>query len=104
LKNKHLKDISTRIIVCHHSVLCDSCNKYKNYKYHDGFNRNNFLMKNGPRGWEYYNVPPSREYGMFVVKILRGALKLRYILLGGAIGGGVTLNQVCSESFFLNIK
>lgn len=36
----------------------------------------------------------KREYGMFVVRALRGILKIRYILLGGAVGGGVTLQKV----------
>lgn len=31
---------------------------------------------------------------MFVVRALRGLLKIRYILLGGAVGGGVTLQKV----------
>lgn len=35
-----------------------------------------------------------REYGMFVVRALRGLLKIRYIILGGAVGGGVTLQKV----------
>lgn len=38
-----------------------------------------------------------REYGMFVVKALRGLLKIRYIVLGGAVGGGVTLQKVNVE-------
>lgn len=33
---------------------------------------------------------------MLVGRILRGALKLRYLLLGGAVGGTVTLNNVSS--------
>ncbi|XP_070490258.1 dynamin-like GTPase OPA1, mitochondrial isoform X2 [Chironomus tepperi] len=41
-----------------------------------------------------YNSPQiSRNYGMLVGRILRGALKLRYLLLGGAVGGTVTLNN-----------
>ncbi|XP_046811439.1 dynamin-like 120 kDa protein, mitochondrial isoform X2 [Lucilia cuprina] len=51
---------------------------------------NDFLVPLGPRGW---TIPPNRSYGMVVVRILRGALKLRYLLLGGAIGGGMTLNK-----------
>lgn len=36
----------------------------------------------------------QRTYGMLVVRALRGVLKIRYLLLGGAVGGGVTLNKV----------
>lgn len=35
-----------------------------------------------------------RGYGMFVVRAIRGILKIRYILLGSAVGGGVTLQKV----------
>ncbi|XP_076298769.1 dynamin-like GTPase OPA1, mitochondrial isoform X4 [Lasioglossum baleicum] len=36
---------------------------------------------------------PHRAYAMFIGRILRGALKVRYLLLGGAVGGGVTLQK-----------
>lgn len=39
-------------------------------------------------------VNSQRKYSMIVVKILRGALKIRYLLLGGAVGGGVHLQRV----------
>ncbi|XP_059224978.1 dynamin-like 120 kDa protein, mitochondrial isoform X4 [Stomoxys calcitrans] len=52
--------------------------------------RSDFLAPHGPKAW---TIPPNRGYGMVVVRILRGALKLRYLLLGGAIGGGMTLNK-----------
>lgn len=39
-------------------------------------------------------VPGTRSYGMLAVRVLRGALKLRYLLLGGAVTGGVSLNNV----------
>lgn len=35
-----------------------------------------------------------REYGILVLRALRGVLKIRYLLLGGAVGGGVTLQKV----------
>ncbi|CAH0598609.1 unnamed protein product [Chrysodeixis includens] len=34
-----------------------------------------------------------RRYGMLVARAVRGVLKIRYLLLGGAVGGGVTLNK-----------
>lgn len=43
--------------------------------------------------FRYPNVAQSRNMGMFVGRLLRSALKVRYLLLGGAIGGGVTLQQ-----------
>lgn len=37
---------------------------------------------------------PSRGVGMLVARAIRHVLKLRYIVLGGAIGGGMSLNKV----------
>ena len=37
---------------------------------------------------------PTRGYAMIVARILRGALKIRYLIIGGAVGGGVTLQKV----------
>ena len=34
---------------------------------------------------------PARGIGMVVARVLRGALKLRYLLLGGTIAGGSAL-------------
>lgn len=39
-----------------------------------------------------YNTP-SRSVAMVVVRVLRGVLKVRYLLLGGAVGGGMTLKK-----------
>ncbi|KMQ99191.1 dynamin-like mitochondrial protein [Lasius niger] len=44
-----------------------------------------------------YLANPHRGYAMMVTRILRGALKIRYILLGGAVGGGVTLQKKYEE-------
>ncbi|XP_015586682.1 dynamin-like 120 kDa protein, mitochondrial isoform X2 [Cephus cinctus] len=38
-------------------------------------------------------INSSRSYGMVVARVLRGVLKIRYLLLGGAVGGGVTLQK-----------
>ena len=43
----------------------------------------------------------SRNVGMFVGRILRGVLKIRYLLIGGAVGGGVTLQRV--TFFFMKL-
>uniref|UniRef100_A0A1B0DCE6 Uncharacterized protein n=2 Tax=Phlebotomus papatasi TaxID=29031 RepID=A0A1B0DCE6_PHLPP len=60
--------------------------------------RMNFSTLNGNHGIRHpqrrilqpSNVPlymtPRRTYAMIVARILRGALKLRYLVLGGAIG------------------
>lgn len=39
-------------------------------------------------------VPPARGVGMLVVRVLRGALKLRYLLLGGTLAGGSAIAKV----------
>ena len=36
----------------------------------------------------------TRNYGMFILRAARGLLKIRYLVLGGAISGGVTLQNV----------
>ncbi|XP_050357938.1 dynamin-like 120 kDa protein, mitochondrial isoform X2 [Nymphalis io] len=36
---------------------------------------------------------PRRKYGMLVARAVRGILKIRYLILGGAVGGGMTLNK-----------
>ncbi|XP_075987956.1 opa1 mitochondrial dynamin like GTPase isoform X2 [Anticarsia gemmatalis] len=38
-----------------------------------------------------------RRYGMLVARAVRGVLKIRYLLLGGAVGGGMTLNKKYAE-------
>ncbi|XP_076269985.1 opa1 mitochondrial dynamin like GTPase isoform X1 [Rhynchophorus ferrugineus] len=35
----------------------------------------------------------KREYGMLIVRALRGVLKIRYLLIGGAVAGGGALNK-----------
>ncbi|XP_015108732.1 dynamin-like 120 kDa protein, mitochondrial isoform X2 [Diachasma alloeum] len=40
-----------------------------------------------------YFINPNRGYAMIVGRVLRGVLKIRYLLLGGAVGGGVTLQK-----------
>jgi hypothetical protein len=42
----------------------------------------------------FRHTVPSRGYAMVVARILRGALKIRYLILGGALGGGMTLQKV----------
>ncbi|KMY93726.1 dynamin-like 120 kDa protein, mitochondrial isoform X4 [Drosophila simulans] len=90
---------STKVACCNHSTLCGitshprrpqdsgSSNSNGRHRRHEEF----LLAGNPARGWQM--PPPSRGYGMLVVRILRGALKLRYIVLGGAIGGGVSLSK-----------
>lgn len=56
-------------------------------------NRRRYLLQvnTGSRGGS--EIVIVRGYGMIIARVLRGALKLRYLLLGGAIGGGMTLNK-----------
>ncbi|CAG9572578.1 unnamed protein product [Danaus chrysippus] len=43
------------------------------------------------------NHIPRRQYGMLIARAVRGVLKIRYLVLGGAVGGGMTLNKKYSE-------
>lgn len=36
------------------------------------------------------------------MRALRGVLKIRYLLLGGAVGGGVTLQKVDNDFLHFN--
>ncbi|XP_017839588.1 dynamin-like 120 kDa protein, mitochondrial isoform X2 [Drosophila busckii] len=91
---------STKVACCNHSTLCNITGQAHSKRHgagahwqqHNNQRHEEFLLGgNQARGW---TIPPhSRGYGMLVVRILRGALKLRYIVLGGAIGGGVSLSK-----------
>ncbi|XP_064542939.1 dynamin-like 120 kDa protein, mitochondrial isoform X6 [Drosophila montana] len=89
---------STKVICCNHSTLCNITRQPRRngagaqWEQHHSRSHEQFLLAgNQARGW---TIPPhSRGYGMFVVRILKGALKLRYLVLGGAIGGGVSLSK-----------
>lgn len=37
---------------------------------------------------------PRREFALLVARAIRSALKLRYLVLGGAAAGGISLHQV----------
>lgn len=88
---KRVVAISTKVISLNYSTF------YNNYQ--GGQKRRPLLDVYGHR---FGPTPPpprpnSRGYGMLVVRIIRGALKLRYIVLGGAISGGVTLSKKYDE-------
>ncbi|XP_075165155.1 opa1 mitochondrial dynamin like GTPase isoform X7 [Haematobia irritans] len=106
---KHIaqRNATKRVTYLCHKIVVSSNSNYStlnhrfggsntHHQHQNGYNRggqnfrNDFLAPHGPKGW---TIPPNRGYGMVVVRILRGAMKLRYLLLGGAIGGGMTLNK-----------
>ncbi|XP_052869147.1 dynamin-like 120 kDa protein, mitochondrial isoform X2 [Anopheles cruzii] len=63
------------------------------YNFH---RQQDFLRPPNTGGWQYSHHQ-YRSYGMLIGRVLRGVLKLRYLVLGGAIGGGVTLNKRYEE-------
>ncbi|XP_042889093.1 dynamin-like 120 kDa protein, mitochondrial isoform X4 [Penaeus japonicus] len=54
--------------------------------------RGDLLKLPGPN----YGIP-SRGIGMIIARVLRGALKIRYLLLGGTIAGGSALAKTYEE-------
>uniref|UniRef100_A0A3F2YWU8 Dynamin-like GTPase OPA1, mitochondrial n=1 Tax=Anopheles farauti TaxID=69004 RepID=A0A3F2YWU8_9DIPT len=60
------------------------------------YRQQEFLRPPNASGWQY-SYGGHRNYGMLLGRVLRGVLKLRYLVLGGAIGGGVTLNKRYEE-------
>lgn len=91
LKHSHCstKAYKLAILKCNHSIqqyrslsqLSKSCDKQL-FKYHR---------------IPSYSHPIHRGYAMIVAKVLKGVLKIRYLVLGGALGGGVTLNKKYNE-------
>lgn len=61
------------------------------------YNTRKRLLNAEENGFQFYRIPNStsrRGIGMVAVRILKNALKIRYLLLGGAIGGGYSLQKV----------
>lgn len=66
--------------------------KYGSFKHNYWTNRPNYhpkLLLTKPQYGQ-----SSRGYAMFVARLIKGALKVRYLLLGGALGGGYSLQKV----------
>ncbi|XP_055916150.1 dynamin-like 120 kDa protein, mitochondrial isoform X2 [Eupeodes corollae] len=88
---KRVVAMSAKVISLNYSTIGNT---------HGGQKRRPLLNVYGHRFGPTHSPPRltnSRGYGMLVVRILRGALKLRYIVLGGAISGGVTLSKKYDE-------
>ncbi|KAI4464472.1 dynamin [Holotrichia oblita] len=51
------------------------------------------LDRSRPLLKQYQIIHNRREYGVLVLRAVRGLLKVRYLILGGAVGGGVTLQK-----------
>lgn len=64
--------------------------QHNTMRHHQLLQRNNLLPN-------IIAVVPVRNYGMIIARVVRGALKLRYLVLGGAITGGVTFNKKYEE-------
>ena len=45
----------------------------------------------------------ARGVGMLVARIVRGVLKIRYLLIGGTLAGGYSIQKVFGAVDFINI-
>jgi hypothetical protein len=63
------------------------------------------LLGYGENDTRFYRIPHQTKrgiaQGLFIVRVLKGVLRVRYLLLGGAVGGGYSLNKVRRHSKFL---
>ncbi|XP_065217701.1 dynamin-like 120 kDa protein, mitochondrial isoform X2 [Planococcus citri] len=76
------------------SYLFSNC-KYSTFSNRDS--QSPFLRYDTVHKFRPYQDAQRRGFGMFVVKVLRGVLKVRYLVLGGAIGGGLSLQNTYRE-------
>ena len=58
------------------------------------FNNSHFLSS---KSTPYYSLVNARNFGGWVATIARSVLKIRYLVLGGAIGGGASLAKQYEE-------
>jgi hypothetical protein len=87
---RSIKPVAINATKLNYSVLSgrNQWNRCGNLRYRQN------LLENGQA---QLNAVGFRGYAMLIGRVVRGALKLRYILLGGAVTGTVTMNKV---SFF----
>ncbi|XP_057365629.1 dynamin-like 120 kDa protein, mitochondrial [Daphnia carinata] len=66
-----------------------------NYRHRGILSRYSPLNRSVP--FQNPTVYQTRNIGFLVGRILKGALKIRYLLLGGAVGGGISLQRSYEE-------
>ena len=63
-----------------------------NYRHRGLLSRHSPLNRSTP--FQNPTIYQTRNVGMLVGRLLRGVLKIRYLLIGGAVGGGISLQRV----------
>lgn len=90
------------ILVC----LLRNCKLIKKYNACGNIQQRNMShitqrrMNNNPL-FRIHNLRLSRNFA--IMRILSSVLKLRYLVLGSAVGGGVTVSKVCNAHAPLNV-
>lgn len=54
------------------------------------------LLKFEDNDFKFYHIPQQKGRGMAILvgRIIRGVFKIRYLILGGALSGGYTVQKV----------
>lgn len=78
--------------------------KYRNYQTLTvQYRHRGILSRHSPlnRSTPFQNpaIYQTRNVGFLVGRILRGVLKIRYLLIGGAVGGGLSLQKVSNKKY-----